>query len=253
MKKILILMVGCLFALGLFGCSQGQKTNYIDDQAMSIIANGFEKRSDYVTNSSMDSAKEYKGAVQAEIDADAELKTAQFEDSKMQEVVISYLNSLDDQLKVIEGNQYGSADFYKEWSKAYDKRTSIVKTLVDDYGLTVGDKYKEAFDQLVANGSSVVEKNTQKEAIQTLFMNAEWEKTSSGGSYYQYTTVIENTTNYNFKGVSATVSLYDVDGVKTESSVYANTWSKGEKAKFSLTSQTDAERVVATISYYNVA
>ena len=81
-------------AIGLLACSQqgntasNQGPNYIDDRAMSILARGFEKRSDYIKTNDTTSNNGLKAAVQIEIDNDVELKTAQFEDSKMQELVL---------------------------------------------------------------------------------------------------------------------------------------------------------------------
>ena len=150
MKKKLFTLVMCaLMAFGLAACGgEGAKTEEpkaIDEQAMSIVAKGFEKRADVITKNGNDSsnADNLKEAIQAEIDNDAQLKSAKFDDSKMQEAVLAYVNSLDAQMEVLDNTQYQSVDFFEKWQPAYDKRSALLKALVDNYGLTVGEKYQE--------------------------------------------------------------------------------------------------------------
>lgn len=251
-----ILLV-CVIALS--ACSQqaqepkDEGPSYIDDQAMSIIAKGFEKRSDYLEKNGGDTRETLQAAVQTEIDNDAELKGALFEDTKMQEAVISYLNSLDDQMNVLNTNQYGSVSFNEEWAKAYDRRTAILKNMVDTYGLAVGDKYKSDFAELIANGTAVEKKNKADEAINGLIAGATWEKVDDGFGHFTYTAIVENTTEYDFESVSLIVSLYDADDVKTEA--YANTqiWKKGDKVKFEAWGEVDAQRVEGNVQYYDIA
>lgn len=79
-------------ALLLSGCSQVEKKNdesdYADDRAMTVIAQGYQKRSDYLESLGEDadlgSNKVRKEAIKTEIDNDKELKKASFKDSKMQ-------------------------------------------------------------------------------------------------------------------------------------------------------------------------
>ena len=84
-------------ALLLSGCSQVEKKNdgpdYADERAMAVIAQGYQKRSDYLESLGEDadlgSNKVRKEAIKTEIDNDKELKKASFRDTKMQEDVIA--------------------------------------------------------------------------------------------------------------------------------------------------------------------
>ena len=257
-KRVLALALTalmCMGVVGLTGCGgQGSADAYVDDTAMTTIARGYEKRSDYISSHDTNSSKGLKAAVQAEIDNDAELKDAKFEDSKMQETVIAYLNSLDAQMEVLNQNEYGSWDYIEAWSKAYDKRSQILKTMVDEYGLKVGDKYKDDLADIVANGTSVSKKAGIEDALNTLFKNAKWEKKDDGYGSCTYVAVIKNTTYYNFKTVSLNVGVYDKDDVKTDNYASVNNWKKGEKAKFEVyTDDIDVDRLEAVVDWYELA
>ena len=113
---------------------------------MNVIAAGFEKRSDVIESNANDddphSTENIQEAIKAEIENDKELENARFKDSRMQQDVITYLNLLDDQLKVTEDYSQSSADYYEEWNKVYDKRSAQLKKLVDNYGLEVGENIR---------------------------------------------------------------------------------------------------------------
>lgn len=260
MMGLLVLLICSLGFIS--ACSQNatnsEKPKYVDDKAMNVIAAGFEKRSDVIESNANDddphSTENIQEAIKAEIKNDKELKNARFKDSKMQQDVITYLNLLDDQLKVTEDYSQSSSDYYEEWNKVYDKRSEQLKKLVDNYGLEVGEKYKDDFDELIKNGKSVAEKTRNEDAINSLIQGAYFEKSDDGYGLYTYTAVVENTSGISFSNVGLTLALfYDADDVKAEET-YADTssWAPGEKVKFEAMSDVDAARVVASVSSYDV-
>lgn len=259
MMGLLVLLICSLGFIS--ACSQNAantaKSKYVDDKAMNIIAAGFERRSDVIESNANDddphSTENIQAAIEAEIKNDKELKNARFKDSKMQQDVITYLNLLDDQLKVTEDYSQSSADYYEEWNKVYDKRSAQLKKLVDNYGLEVGENYKDDFNDLIKNGKSVAEKTRYEDAINSLIQGANFEKSDDGYGLYTYTAVVENTSGISFSNVSLTLALYDADDIKAEET-YADTssWAPGEKVKFEAMSDVDAARVVASVSSYDV-
>ena len=257
-KHIVLSLVALLMvcAISLMACSQQSNSSsqeYVDEKAVGIIAKGFELRSDYVEKNSSRSSDAYREAVQIEIDNDVILKDAKFKDSKLQEAVLAYLNSLDDQMSALKNTKFQSEEFYRAWDEAYDNRTKALKALVDNYGLTVQDKYKDTLTELTDNGNAVSIKEASDKALQGLLDSANWEKTDLGFGHYQYTAVIENSSDYDFKNVSIIVNLFDGDGVKTETYANANSWKKGEKVRFeAFGNEVDAERVEAEVQHYQV-
>jgi hypothetical protein len=127
----------------------------------------------------------------------------------------------------------------------------LLKKFVEEYGLTVDSKYQSALDDILANGNSTELKDAQKDAIDSLIANAQWEKTESYGSY-TYTAVVENTTDYDFKDMTLLVNLYDADNVKNEAYANASSWKKGDKVKLEAYSDVDAQRVEAEVQYFTV-
>lgn len=261
-QPVMGLLVLLICSLGFISaCSQNatnlDKPKYVDGKAMNVIATGFEKRSDIIESNANDddphSTENIQEAIEAEIKNDEEPKNARFKDSKMQQDVITYLNLLDDQLKVTEDYSQSSADYYEEWNKVYDKRSAQLKKLVDNYGLEVGEKYKDDFNDLIKNGKSVAEKTRYEDAINSLIQGANFEKSDDGYGLYTYTAVVENTSGISFSNVSLTLALYDADDIKAEE-IYADTssWAPGEKVKFEAMSDVDAARVVASVSSYDV-
>ncbi len=258
MMGLLVLLICSLGFIS--ACSQNDanaaKSKYVDDKAMNVIAAGFERRSDVIESNANDddphSTENIQEAIEAEIKNDKELKNARFKDSKMQQDVITYLNLLDDQLKVTEDYSQSSSDYYEEWNKVYDKRSAQLKKLVDNYGLEVREKYEDDFNDLIKNGKSVAEKTRYEDAINSLIQGANFEKSDDGYGLYTYTAVVENTSGVSFSNVSLTLALYDADDIKAEET-YADTssWAPGEKVKFEAMSDVDAARVVASVSSYD--
>lgn len=252
-------VVAVMFALLLSGCSgasQGSSSgpDYADDEAMAIIAKGLEARW-AVTDSATyeDNAENLKKAVNAELDVDKALRDRQFEDSKMQEDVLKYINKLDDSLKVLEEYPYDSYDYSEKWSAVYNERTQILKTFVESYGLTVSKDKQSTLDKLLTAGTAAKNKSERDDAINALFEKAEWEKVDKGYGYYEYTATIANSTDYDYKGVSVVLALYDNEDVRAgEAYASINTWEKGEKARFEAGSDIDAARVKAKVDYYTV-
>nr|WP_304355343.1 FxLYD domain-containing protein [Bifidobacterium catenulatum] len=246
--KVLGMALGIAMTFGLVSCSGETKSNepnYADDEAMSIIANGLEKRFAIVDLN--DDEESLRKAVQTEIDTEKNLKERPFKDSKMQEDVITYINLVNDSLDVLNEYSYNSDKYLEEWQKVYDKRTSQIQVLTEKYGLKVSDKYADDFKELTSNDKQVKEQNAQKDAINKLLTDATFEKTDSGydDGYSIYSAVIENTTSYKFKDISVTIALYDSDNVKTESYIYVQSWAPGEKYRFETNAQVDAAQVKA--------
>lgn len=245
--------------LALTACG-GQKEeegpDYADDEAMGVIAKGFKARADFITS------KEYTGsdadlkkAVQTEIDCDSSLKDRQFEDTTLHELVLSYLNSLDSQLDVLNNYSSSSVDYYTAWQKVYDERSMLLKQMVDDYDLTVDESCQDALDEIVANGNNASKKADVEASLDAIISGATFDVVDTGYGWYEYTTILENTTDYDFENVNFTIALYDENGVKaTELYASTNGWGKGEKVKFDAgQAEFSTTDIKATLDYYTIA
>lgn len=259
MKKRLTVLFACLIAvIGLSACSssKSEEPKYVDDTAMETIAKGFETRSDVITEMEQNgedtqSNKNLKKMINAELDVDKELTDAKFKDSKMQEDVLSYINSLQGQLDVVNNNSSSNDTFYQEWQEAYDTRSSALKVLVDKYSLKVSDKYKDDFDELIANGTAATKKADQQEGLVNNFNNLTWDVEDDGYGNMTYSAVVENTTQYTYKNVSLTLGLYDGDGVRQdEAYAQTNSWAPGEKVRFEAYGSISPASIKVEPTYY---
>lgn len=261
MNRKVVAIVACLSAvLGLSACSGGTKSGssevkYIDSEAISTIAKGFEKRSDFLESKEYDSTsnKSLKKAVNIEIENDEALKDGKYKDSKLQETVISYLNTLDDSIEVLDNCSQNDADYYTKWDEVYKERSVLLKTLVRDYDLTVGDKYEDILDNIVATGNGVEKENKAKDELQAMLDAATFDKSDDGYGWYTYTATVENTSQNTYKNLSVVLAMYDSEGVRGEDGyASANTWAPGEKIKLETSSDVDAAQIKTEIEYYDL-
>lgn len=253
--------VGLTMLLSLSACSQQEKPegpDYADDEAMSIIATGFEKRSDKINELQQAGKDTYstanlKAIVQTELDIDSELRSRPFENSEMQEQIIAYINTLNDSIKLLKNSSTSSDGFNKEWNEIRDERSMLLKTFVDTYDLTVDAQYKDDLDELTANGAAVTEQNEIDNTINQLVENAVFTKQGDGYGSFTYSATIQNTSSFYFENVGIILALYDAQNIKVEET-YTDTssWAPGENVLFKAFSTTDASTIKASVSYYDV-
>lgn len=255
------LLAAFALVLGLAACGAQPKDegpNYADDEAMAVISKGLVARSDFIdqqekAGEDTKSATSLSAAVQAELDVVSPLKDRPFEDSKLQESVVAYINTLNDSLKVVDDYPTSSGDFYLKWQEVYNERVGLLKTFADKYGLTVPERMKGTFDEMLAQGGAALSQKETKNAIEQLVQSIDFQKTDDGYGFFTYSGVGENTTDYTFKNISLTLALYDADGVKAEEAYAgAQEWAPGEKVKFETMSDVDAANIKVSVDSYTV-
>lgn len=236
LRVVLIAVLSCAFAASmvlLAGCadkgSQDQPSSS-DDAFVQSVAKGFEARAALAEKSAKSDQSEeyYENLVDAELEQVEQYQSSQFEDSKLQESAIAYINSLKDQRSAAELYATDNSKFKQDWQKAYDKRTALLKTFVDDYGLTVSSACQDDLDKLVSHGKKVERETSQKAAAESLASAIDLEFTERYSSVVGKATAT-NDTGYDFDYISFDVELFDASGVKVETtSLYANHWLNGE-------------------------
>lgn len=248
----------CLAACGQSTQSQSSKgVDYADDEAMDIIAQGFEDRQEVVAKAEEDgtssTSEGVKDAVNAELKVDKQLKDRKFKDSELREYVLRYINNLNDSLDLVESYDIDDIDFYVKWQELYGQREELLKKFVDDYGLTVDEEYQGNLDDLVAEAEAAADQSAQGSAINALADDMTFEKTEDS-SGYTYTCTAENTSEYDYTYVSLVVELYDKDWDKI-GEVYADprSWDSGETVTFEVWSDQNAANARAVVSYYEVS
>lgn len=245
-------LVACSALLAACSTQSGQEQpQYSDEAFMQSLAKGYEARDAIVEKSTKTdkSVEYYESLVDAELKQVEQYQGAQFEDSRLQENAISYINSLKDQRAAAEEYSTDNDNFKKDWQKAYDKRTTLLKTFVEDYGLTVSSSCQDSLNDLISHGKKVERENNEKAAVESLANSINLEFTERYSTFAGEATAANNT-GYDFDYISFNVELFDANGVKVETTgIYANHWLNGETIVLSCyTSQKEAPATVKVVA-----
>lgn len=189
--------------------------------------------------------------IQAELDELTPYETAQFEDTKLQEKAIRYINCLKDSKEHIE---YYFSDNYEEnekWYDIYNTRSVLIKDFVENYGLTVSKKYQNTLNEFLTNGKSVESQEDKEKAMKKLVDSLEFKQVKDDGYWKTYQATLNNTSEYDIKYVSIDISLLDKNGtiIGTE---YANAEnvSKGKKALLEFNTDEEFSKIEMILDYY---
>lgn len=246
-KRIGIIILSVLFvSAAITGCGntkegsaeKEKKEAVADEKFLKDLAKGLEARwsiKDQDVELGSEEEKKYTDKlVSAELDILEKYQNEKFEDSKLQEKAIQYINLLKQQKEALD---YMTADYEKYgelWTEAYDKRTQMIVDFVNDYKLTVSDKYESTLKDITVNAKQVTEENEKEEKVQALVESIEFGLAEDDGyGWKTYNAVVENTTEMTFSYFNLTINLLDQDDVIVETT-YANVsnWGKGQKVKF---------------------
>ena len=256
MKKLAVLFLCGVLSVGsLVGCGSAknktqtetsvtEKENYCDDDFIKAMKKGLETRWDLTdADEKKDGyddiavqSDEYKNMmlsyVQAEIDEVEKFKDKKFENSKLQEDAISYINLLNESK---ESCKYISVDYDKYAEQAddiYNRRITIIKDLIDNYGLKIDDKYKDIIDDFDTTMKMTQEDNANMEAVGNMTADLEMDSQTDEFGDTTATGVLENNTGYDFDDFEVHFTLYDENGVVVDTPVdYLQNFTNGTKAQ----------------------
>ena len=273
-KTIISLLLTCIMAVVFMaGCgSTGTGNNsaadastveivYADQDFIADLAKGLEARwalkdTDYIEGTE-EHRQYYSSLINAELDilADKQYENALFEDGKLKEKAISYLNCLHDQEDALT---YVTVDYdkYDEmWTEAYNKRTQLITDFVKNYGLTVTDEYKTTLNDMITNASVVEEEQKKEKAVQELVDSISFEivDDEEDSDWKTYKAVVENTMDYEIVTLGIDVNLIDEDGVNVDTEyVSMENITSGEKGKLEFSTDEKFEKTKLTISYFEL-
>ena len=275
MKKATVLLASCMIGTGLLftGCSgsqqeskQEEEIHYADEDFVKDMAKGLEAR--WTLNEQDESkegydaidlqSSEYKDMmisyINAELDCIGKYKDEKFEDSKLQEETISYINLLNDHIEICD---YIPVDYYgkylEEFQPIYDGRSKIIQDMADNYGLTVSDKFQSNLDEFKTNSKLVQEKDAQEQAIDSMLSNITFEEVPDeyAGDWKTYQGVVENTTGSDFSTFAVNINLVNAAGVIVETAYdQVSNFTNGAKAQFEFSTDKEFTSTEVTVQYY---
>lgn len=251
--KILIALISMLIIV--VGCSsnvENEEKQLTNDEVLTALSSGMEKRWEYATkHEDEDTTKNILlEATNIELDEINDYKDLRFEDDKLKELIIAYINELKDGIEALES--FGADSFYEKWEEHYSKRTALILEIDSAFEIPISSDYIDIFDELKASGKEVLETEDKKDEIDKFIQSIEFELDQEESDEYfkQYISIVENTTNYNFEEFSLDVKLIDGDGVTVDTEyVLTSNWKKGDKAKLEFMTSEEFEKVELIESY----
>lgn len=250
-KKLKVLLCGgiCISML-LSGCASQEKKSkepqYADEKFITDMGKGLEARwglnakdekkegyKDILTDST-----EYKTMMLSYIDAElnsiGKYTDEKFENSKLQETALKYINLLKEHKKICD---YVTVDYNKyaeEFNPIYNERSKIILELSESNGLKVSEKYAENLKEFSTNAQLVTEQETKREAISSMLEGVQFQSSTDDGSGYKtYQAIVENVIDIDFKTLQISINLLDANGVIVETTYDSiSNFTKGAKAQF---------------------
>lgn len=235
-------------------CSSSDESSGQDKAFIKDIKKSFEARSSYLDD--VESGKitlnenEYlKEAVLKEKKIIEEYKDAEFDSPELGKLAKDYINALDTQEESIKYYSNDYTKFDKLWTEGYDKRSTILTTLIDKFGLAINDK---AIEELKTNAQVVEEKNDTKEHIDNMVKKIKFEKVKEEYDWDYYEATVENTSGVNFDYFYLDIKLLDSEGIIVESNNAGidGNWDKDKKAKLTFSTDKEFEKLEWTADYY---
>lgn len=190
--------------------------------------------------------KYMEDCVSVEKDILGDLRTKEFNDKKLQEYAISYMNALDEQE---EGIKYYISDIEKYYDicmTAQDKRAEIIYKLYNDYDLRIDMRYANTCNHLF-NRVKIRNMGGGKAVYDMIAnQNIEWykstEKYDPNNTHFRF--YITNTSQYDFEDLDVTLWLIsEKNGGKT---TFVDTeiskWKSGERVELNFTAENFKEK-----------
>ena len=249
MKKVFSLICMVMCCLILFGCSNEEKV--YDQKFLSDFKKGLMDRWDLTNEIEFTSRETGEKFVDAELNCIEEYSTKRFEDTKLQEKAIVYINLLKQQREALTYYDVDVEKYSELWDEAYEKRSICIIDFIQSYNLEFSDKYRINVDEFILKAKKVKEDELLSKQIEEIKESIEFKKVKQSGSYGYYEAIVENVTEKTFDSFSIDVNLVDAEDVIVESNyVSVSNWSPGKKAKFEFMTDVNFETYELELDYY---
>lgn len=259
MKKKFLTVLLFMAVLTLVGCSKSsntkKETKYYDQDFITALQDGMIARWDYFAKKDedkkhVDSGSDYQKFVNLELKSISKYENLKFKDSKLKEYAISYINEMNNGLKVAK--TFGSESFNQKWFEHQNRRKELIVEINRIQKLKVPEKHQHWIDELLAGGKEVKQNNKNEQVVKDFVNKIEFarneEKSDEHTSYYEVT--VENTTGLTIKELGIEVKLLDANGVVVGTEyINAPNWAKNEKRLLGFMTFKDFEKTEYVVLY----
>lgn len=253
MKRVISSFLSvCLIFTCLVGCSSsGDEPQYCDQKFLTALTKGLSARWDTVATNN-ETEEDYRSRlVSVELDKLEDFVSQPFEDTKLQEKAVSYINLLKDQEEALTYVNVDYEKYAEMWQEAYDARSLAIVDFINEYELTFPAKYEDTVKEFMTNAKLVEERQQLDAQVQQMADAIVFELASKSYGWADYEAITENITDKTFEFFGVDISLLDADGVILESA-YASVdnFSPGQKAKLEFSTDTAFESYKIVPDYY---
>ena len=192
-----------------------------DGKFIRALSEGLQKRWAYSDeNEDMVSEDElYKEATSLELESVESFENETFNDSTLGDDAREYISQLNAGLKAVTYYLNDYTTFLTQWQDAYNERTILIKTFVDNYGLSVDEKYQDYLDNLTSNAGAVLSAREDEESLssdlQKTIDSIQFGTTNTGDSeypFYDSFITVTNQTQKTFSYFYFDVNVKDTSG-----------------------------------------
>ena len=266
-KKILGLILLTIISGGVVGCSSTNNNSNsqnqevaTDEDFISSFEKAINKRWDeqnklekkYETNTSYTEDEYAQDTIKV---LENEIKTLEkykegIEDKDLKEIANNYIEGVKKQIECQKTNDYDLQYKYQEESDKLRKPALI--SMVDDYGIEIKDEHQQTYKDFKEQATVINKENESKAFADKLASEMTFEKSTDEFGYVEFSTIVENTSNIDFKNLSYNVQYKDKDGIVIgDDIIYLENFDVQSKQKVKLTPFEDGiESIVVTTDWF---
>ena len=254
MKKVFAFSIAIIMALSFVACTadngviSSPEIEYVDESFILSLGDALEKRFDAADKldtekdalSNVEYYEKLSGVIDIEKHALADYRTGTFQDPKLQEYAISYINILEESQSVLADVEFDYLTATDAYDKAYNNRLKLLSIFVSDYGLTVDETHYDTLNSMMKKAQNVIKNESAKEAVKSILSNLVFEEVENSYGWKTYRAILDNTSEYGIQYISYTIDLMDADGIVIEQA-YAGVNNVSPGKKYNVEFSTDKD------------
>ena len=262
-KKILSIVTILTLTLGIVGCASTGKVQEDmngDDEFVQAFQTSINKRwkkqadleekyEKDTTFTEEEYTKETIKVLEEEVNT-LEEKQNNIEDKDLKSYAQDYIEGVKKQIEANKTEDYELQDKYIQESDKLRKPALIA--LVDEYGVKIDEEHEQTYKDFKEKATIIKKENESQNFADKLATEMEFEKTTDEFGYVEFTTTVENTSEFNFKYLSYNVQYKDEDGVSIGNDIiYLENFNKDSKQKVKLSPfEEGIEDIVVTTDWF---
>lgn len=263
-SKMLGLILVSIISFGVVGCSNqnNNSTNQnqevaTDEAFIKDFESAINKRWDeqdklekkFNTNTTYTDEQYTKDTVKVlenEI-ATLEINKEGIKDKDLKKIADDYIEGVKKQIEVQKTGDFELQNKYQEESDKLRKPALI--SMVDDYGIKIKESHQQNYKDFKEQATVINKENASQEFADKLAREMVFEKSTGEFGDVEYTTIVENTSDIDFKNISYKVQYKDKDGVVVQDDyIFLENFEVGSKQKVKLTPYEDGTESIVVIT-----